>query len=112
MFVLYFRCRRAGCLPCSEANLPLPAMAPPPPPPYDMTGFYVGGHVGAGWASDANITGLLGGVHGGYNFQIPTQWDLLGWYVNGYVLGVEADGTWRSTLVPKRVPTRFCRVPY
>lgn len=76
------------------ANLPLPAMAPPPPPPYDMTGLYVGGHAGAGWASNVNVTGGIAGIHGGYNYQIPTHWDLLGWYVNGYVLGVEADGTW------------------
>jgi outer membrane immunogenic protein len=80
----------------SAANLPLPAMAPPAPPPYDMTGFYVGGHGGAAWASEENITGGIYGIQGGYNYQIPTRWDALGWYVNAYVLGVEADGTWAN----------------
>ncbi len=69
--------------------------APVAAPVYSWTGFYVGGHVGAGWGTtetDANIgaaaaglgfpgialilpigqtqmNGFLGGAHGGYNWQ-------------------------------------------
>jgi hypothetical protein len=57
------------------ANLPLPAITPPAPPPYDMTGFYVGGHAGTGWTSEENNNGGIYGIHGGYNYQIPTHWD-------------------------------------
>jgi high affinity Mn2+ porin len=61
---------------------------------YDWTGFYVGGHVGYSRGSvDATLGGavpthdtagfgaLYGGVHGGYNYLLPS----------GMLLGVEAD---------------------
>src|SRR5215469_15806024 len=47
---------------------------------YNWTGFYVGGHLGAGWA-DAGSSGFLGGGQVGFNYQINPQW----------ILGVEAD---------------------
>ena len=60
-----------------------PAYPPPLPPVplfYNWTGFYVGGHIGVGWA-DGGSSGFLGGGQVGYNYQINPQW----------VLGVEAD---------------------
>src|SRR5262245_19383960 len=85
----------------SAADLPSKAapMLPPPPPPYNWTGFYVGGHLGAGWArNDLNDTsvdiagfnffppdrslsngvGVLGGVTLGYNWQLPNSPIVLG----------------------------------
>jgi outer membrane immunogenic protein len=87
------------------------APAPYVSPVYDWTGFYVGGHVGGGWADQgytvtddsnggagifgggefANGTvlnkshpsGVLGGVQGGFN-----------WQFNNVVLGVEGEYTW------------------
>jgi outer membrane immunogenic protein len=75
---------------------------PPPPAPvfHDWTGFYVGGHVGYGEADftaratvyDPNggiqfnegrtldPSGIVGGVHGGYN-----------WQAGSFVLGIEGD---------------------
>jgi outer membrane immunogenic protein len=55
---------------------------PPPPAPliYNWTGFYVGGHLGVGWA-DGGSSGFLAGGQVGFNYQISPQW----------VLGVEAD---------------------
>jgi outer membrane immunogenic protein len=60
-----------------------PAYAPPPPVMpliYNWTGFYVGGHLGVGWA-DGGSSGFLGGGQVGFNYQFNPQW----------VLGVEAD---------------------
>ena len=71
--------------------------------PFNWTGFYLGGHAGGAWQdaqrhgySDANIQGFhphsfpgisttsaMGGIYGGYNWQVNRQW----------VLGVEADGS-------------------
>lgn len=76
-----------------------------PPSPYNWTGYYVGGHVGAGWDQNSagivgnspalnalitigvlpstvstNPNGPLGGIQAGYNYQI-----------NKMVYGVEAD---------------------
>jgi len=61
--------------------------------PYDWTGFYVGGHIGYGWASnnysdplipfnlhDTSANGILGGGQVGYNYQIGQ-----------FVLGAEGD---------------------
>jgi outer membrane immunogenic protein len=92
------------------------------PVPYSWTGFYVGGDVGGHWSSDndpaylsvnnqysgpipalldeaapvtLNDTGLAGGFHVGYN-----------WQMNSLVYGVEGDFTWlhgtanRNTTVP------------
>jgi len=55
---------------------------PPPAMPliYSWTGFYVGGHLGVGWA-DGGSSGFLGGGQVGFNYQISPQW----------VLGVEGD---------------------
>ncbi|WP_439925418.1 outer membrane protein [Nitrobacter sp. JJSN] len=78
---------------------------------YDWSGFYVGGHVGGGWADQGHTivddgnrgfglggfglyptgtalnkshpNGVLGGVQGGFN-----------WQVNNFVLGVEGEYTW------------------
>ncbi len=62
-------------------------------PIFSWTGFYVGGHVGGGFAKsdwtdtvpNANLkpSGILGGGQIGYNYQ-----------VNNFVLGVEGEGTW------------------
>src|ERR1019366_1444389 len=79
-----------------------PAYAPAPIAMYNWTGFYVGGQVGGGWASSqaTNVTGttnfpagyvhntisssgVLGGVYGGYNYQI-----------NQFVIGIDGDYSW------------------
>ena len=78
------------------ADLRAPVYKAPPagvlPVAYDWTGFYIGGHIGYGWAqnnwtdsfglvstgNDAN--GILGGGQVGYNYQIGQ-----------FVLGVEGD---------------------
>ena len=70
---------------------------------YNWTGFYIGGHIGGGWADQnsveldpgtgafptgtvftgKNLSGFLGGVQGGYN-----------WQFSNIVLGVEGEYTW------------------
>src|SRR4051794_32941278 len=80
----------------------LPMKAPPMAAPvavYNWTGFYIGGHVGWGWTdvgsvqlapgtaafptgtvySGNNLSGFLGGVQGGFNWQVSPN----------IVLGVE-----------------------
>ncbi|MGP0090781.1 MAG: outer membrane protein [Xanthobacteraceae bacterium] len=86
------------------ADLPVYTKAPPPPPGYDWSGLYVGGHIGGGWGSNdfsdpglgvvgtllgvpvvqtTKSSGFLGGVQGGYNYQIGRL-----------VIGAEADFSW------------------
>ncbi|MEO6779641.1 MAG: outer membrane beta-barrel protein [Bradyrhizobium sp.] len=70
---------------------------------YNWTGFYIGGHIGGGWADQnsvelapgtgayptgtaftgKNLSGFLGGVQGGYN-----------WQLSNIVLGIEGEYTW------------------
>src|SRR2546421_919176 len=80
------------------ADIARPVYKAPPagvlPVAYDWTGFYVGGHVGYGWAEkdwrDAfglNVSnktnGFLGGGQVGFNYQIGQ-----------FVLGAEGDFSW------------------
>jgi len=82
------------------ADMGRPVYKAPPagalPVSYDWTGFYVGGHVGGGWAdkswTDAfglatshTADGFLGGGQVGFNYQI-----------NQFVLGVEGDVSWAN----------------
>lgn len=91
----------------SAADMPVraPVYKAPPvvAPVYNWTGFYVGGHVGYGWASDTetqlvgtlffpagtagtiNSNGVLGGVQAGFNYQ-----------VSNWVFGVEGDFSWTN----------------
>ena len=48
--------------------------APIVPLAYNWNGFYVGGHIGAGWI-DGGDAGFLGGGQAGYNYQFG-QWVL------------------------------------
>jgi outer membrane immunogenic protein len=76
----------------------------PPVAIYNWTGFYIGGHIGGGWAENEsiqlapgsvsfptgtaftknNLSGFLGGVQGGFNWQAS----------NNFVLGVEGEYSW------------------
>lgn len=77
----------------------LAPVMPPPAPAFSWSGFYIGGHIGAGQAEvdgvfqqfdsveqvligDIDLDGPLGGVHGGFN-----------WDAGAFVLGIEADGS-------------------
>lgn len=93
----------------SAADLPLKAAPMVAPAPVGWTGFYFGGHVGAGWGTtdstitnlsaagvgiippggplplvSHNVNGFLGGAQAGYNWQVaPT-----------FVVGIEGDFSW------------------
>jgi outer membrane immunogenic protein len=82
------------------ADIARPVYKAPPagvmPVAYDWTGFYIGGHVGYGWAdkswTDAfglatshTADGFLGGGQVGFNYQI-----------NQFVFGVEGDVSWAN----------------
>jgi outer membrane immunogenic protein len=95
--------------PAMAADLRMPVKAPPMAPAvaaYSWTGFYLGGEVGYGWASDTttvvtqtsltpgfpvgfsstrNLTGILGGVNAGFNYQISQ-----------FVIGLDGDYTWAN----------------
>src|SRR5215469_6059367 len=82
-----------------------PSPAPAPYVPYSWTGFYVGGEFGAGWGNSQTTVvtnsgvafppgtvektidyfGGLGGVYGGYNYQI-----------NQFLIGIDGDYTWAA----------------
>ena len=93
------------------ADLPLKAPPYQPPPIYSWTGFYVGGNIGGVWGdpkvkyepndlvslglfssralngaplpASIDTSGVLGGLQGGYNWQIGT-----------WLVGAEADFDW------------------
>jgi outer membrane immunogenic protein len=88
----------------SAADMPVKAPDAPYAPyaSYSWTGFYAGAEFGGGWATQQithttggtafpagtvdgsfNQTGALGGLYGGYNYQI-----------NQFVLGIDGDYTW------------------
>jgi outer membrane immunogenic protein len=88
----------------AAASQPAKARVYSPPPPVTVptwTGFYIGAHIGGGFATsdwadtvpatvgldDANLkpSGFLGGGQIGYNYQI-----------NNIVLGIEGEGTWAN----------------
>jgi outer membrane immunogenic protein len=110
----------------------LPSRAPPPvylppPPIFTWTGFYIGGQVGGAWgtggssftAFDAvtgrfvedsfgggNPSGVIGGGHLGYDYQIPT-WN---WFSSsGVVIGLEGsvDGSSLSKTTTVNLPGTF-----
>jgi outer membrane immunogenic protein len=95
--------------------------APPPVAVYNWTGFYVGGHVGGAWAdSDSdfvplfnnapniaawnrspeayglNSSGILGGVHAGYNWQASPN----------FLIGIEGDWSWTDNNASQSINTR------
>ena len=85
----------------SAADIARPIYKAPPagvlPVAYDWTGFYVGGHVGYGWADKSwadsvglfdishQANGFLGGAQAGFNYQIGM-----------FVLGIEGDWSWSN----------------
>jgi outer membrane immunogenic protein len=99
-----------GCSIATAADLPVRKALPAPVPVFSWSGFYIGAHIGTGWGtteaeinsitfggapvilppgsvipvSQTQTNGFLGGVQGGYNWQI-SPWA---------VIGVEADFSW------------------
>jgi len=55
---------------------------------YNWTGFYIGGHIGGGFAGDNSLQSsdarFLGGVQGGFDYQFASNW----------VIGAEAQYSW------------------
>ena len=96
--------------PAVAADMPL--KAPHLRPAFDWSGFYIGGHTGYGRGSSTAVlsdplsvstnsvfSGVIGGVQGGYNVQLPS----------GLVLGVEAVNVFRCGPVPPRQQRRLAR---
>jgi outer membrane immunogenic protein len=76
----------AADLPSRQAP---PVYVPPPIPVFTWTGIYIGGQVGYAFGKDSNninpssssTSGVIGGAHIGYNYQLP----------NNIVVGLEGD---------------------
>ncbi len=79
------------CFAGSAGAADLPQELPPDPDIFNWSGFYLGGHGGYAFEGDAamrfpaatlnaDLSGFLGGLYGGYNYQ-----------VDNFVLGTEAD---------------------
>jgi high affinity Mn2+ porin len=90
--------------PAMAADMPL--KAPHLRPAFDWSGFYIGGHTGYGRGSSTAVlsdplavstnsvfSGVIGGVQGGYNVQMPS----------GLVLGVEADLTFPNYMISNKI---------
>lgn len=79
------------------ADMPAKAPAMIQPIPYNWTGFYIGADIGGGWGkhdrsvvppgfvNSYNSSGIIGGIHAGYN-----------WQMQSIVLGLETDINWTS----------------
>jgi len=104
--------------PALAADLPVKAPAPAyvaPAPIFNWSGFYFGGNVGAGWASNSSFTmtdplgsfafnplalsaksqsSFLGGIQAGYNWQASPNW----------VVGLEADWSWTGLKLKANSP--------
>jgi outer membrane immunogenic protein len=98
----------AGSAVAADLGAPTYRKAPPmapPPPVYNWSGFYFGGNIGGGWSSLSdtvvtpfaggafpagssfatnNLSGVLGGVQAGFNWQFGGPW----------VIGFEGDYMW------------------
>jgi len=89
-----------GSLPALAADMPVKA-APPATATASWSGFYVGGHLGYGYAvTEASLPdlglsnrfvglgsrGFTGGVLGGYNVMLSSRW----------LVGIEADASWQN----------------
>lgn len=95
-----------AALPATAADIPVraPAYQAQPPVAYSWTGFYVGGHLGAGWSTNewrlfdsfgapaaglglgsGSASGFLGGAQIGANYQFDVV-----------VIGVEGDFSWAN----------------
>jgi len=90
--------------PAMAADMPL--KAPQLRPAFDWSGFYIGGHTGYGRGSSTAVlsdplavstnsvfSGVIGGVQGGYNVQMPS----------GLLLGVEADLTFPNYMISNKI---------
>src|SRR6185369_15166291 len=91
--------------PAIAADMPL--KAPYVGPAFDWSGFYIGGHTGYGRGSSSAVlsdplavsttgsvfSGVIGGLQGGYNVQMPS----------GLVLGLEADMTFPNYLISNSI---------
>ena len=90
-----------GSAHAADMTAKTPIYNPQPPAVYRWTGFYLGGHLGAGWATSewrnidfsgtfgpfsmgsGTASGFLGGAQIGVNYQVDVM-----------VFGVEADFSW------------------
>ena len=90
--------------PAMAADMPL--KAPHLRPAFDWSGFYIGGHTGYGRGSSTAVlsdplavstnsvfSGVIGGVQGGYNVQLPS----------GLLLGVETDLTFPNYFISNKI---------
>ena len=91
--------------PAMAADMPL--KAPHLRPAFDWSGFYIGGHTGYSRGSSTAVlsdplpvsttgsvfSGVIGGVQGGYNVQMPS----------GLLLGVEADLTFPNYFISNKI---------
>jgi outer membrane immunogenic protein len=81
--------------PANAADMPIPVKAAPPAfvhAFYNWTGFYIGGHVGYGWAdigaaggfgNGISPKGMTYGLQAGFNYQ-----------VGSWVFGIEGEYSW------------------
>jgi len=100
----------AGSAGAADLARPVYKAPPPPPPIFSWTGFYVGAHVGAGWATtEADINSInFAGIVALNGFSIPVaQTQSNGFLGGGQVganwqfapwglVGIEADASWTN----------------
>jgi outer membrane immunogenic protein len=90
--------------PALAADLPMKARPLPPAPIWSWTGFYIGGHVGAGWGQDETRIDSISATPPGITIPVNLQFNqnsrsgFLGggqvgynWQAGMFVFGVQAD---------------------
>lgn len=86
----------------NAADVPVrgPVYKAAPAPVFNWTGFYIGGHVGYGWAEDNagnTADGFLGGLQAGYNWQ----------FSRNFVFGLETDFAWTDVTSAANVSLNY-----
>src|SRR5262245_51333788 len=82
----------AGSASAADLARPVYKAAPPPPPIFSWTGFYIGGHVGAGWSTtEADINSITFGPIAFAGFSIPVAQT----QANGFLGGGQVGANWQ-----------------
>ena len=79
----------------SAADMPMKAAPYAPAPVWSWTGFYIGGHVGAGWGTtETTVTGFSAAGFGAFPFDFPLAQNSRSGFLGGGQVGYNFQSGW------------------